>query len=317
MHKEGTSMSEDKIMLNRLPEILGLSSGMLNPMSIVSTPEGKLRSVSLDSLFLETSKATNSLEIAYNRLGSAGVIDVKPHSLSKITILTKDKCYDAYLDYTKAYSMNPDIIDAQSKSEFKEWNPYYSEFMECLYYITYYKLAEENKITQEDKENLTCQLKYCIVHNYIKNITFNRVTNMTISGIIPRINDTTMPHLVSLASSPITRDWESEVIKIIPLLKKMDSCYVAAFELLCIKHQREINIAGDEYFSKVKYSDGCYYLLINPDGLDDVSHYGIVDDEIDLDYIIYSFENLAVVSWLSGVKSALTEMEEYFYGDKL
>ena len=295
-------MSKDKIMLN--------------PMSIVLTPEGKLRSVSLDSLFLETNKATNFLEIAYNRLGIVGIIDIKPHSLSKITILTKDKCYDAYLDYTKAYSMNPDIIDTESKSAFQAWNPYYSEFMECLYYVTYYKLAEENKITQEDKENLTCQLKYCIVHNYIKNITFNRITNMTIDGIIPRINDTTIPQLVSLASSQITRDWESEVIKIIPWLKKMDSCYVAAFELLCIKNQREINIAGDEYFSKCS-SDGYNYLLVYPDGLDDVFNYGLVDNEIDLDGMIDSRDNLAVASWLSGVKSALTEMEEYFYGDKL
>ena len=295
-------MSKDKIMLN--------------PMSIVLTPEGKLRSVSLDSLFLETNKATNFLEIAYNRLGIVGIIDIKPHSLSKITILTKDKCYDAYLDYTKAYSMNPDIIDTESKSAFQAWNPYYSEFMECLYYVTYYKLAEENKITQEDKENLTCQLKYCIVHNYIKNITFNRITNMTIDGIIPRINDTTIPQLVSLASSQITRDWESEVIKIIPWLKKKDSCYVAAFELLCIKNQREINIAGDEYFSKCS-SDGYNYLLVYPDGLDDVFNYGLVDNEIDLDGMIDSRDNLAVVSWLSGVKSALTEMEEYFYGDKL
>ena len=295
-------MSKDKIMLN--------------PMSIVLTPEGKLRSVSLDSLFLETNKATNFLEIAYNRLGIVGIIDIKPHSLSKITILTKDKCYDAYLDYTKAYSMNPDIIDTESKSAFQAWNPYYSEFMECLYYVTYYKLAEENKITQEDKENLTCQLKYCIVHNYIKNITFNCITNMTIDGIIPRINDTTIPQLVSLASSQITRDWESEVIKIIPWLKKMDSCYVAAFELLCIKNQREINIDGDEYFSKCS-SDGYNYLLVYPDGLDDVFNYGLVDNEIDLDGMIDSRDNLAVVSWLSGVKSALTEMEEYFYGDKL
>ena len=295
-------MSKDKIMLNT--------------MSIVLTPEGKLRSVSLDSLFLETNKATNFLEIAYNRLGIVGIIDIKPHSLSKITILTKDKCYDAYLDYTKAYSINPDIIDTESKSAFQAWNPYYSEFMECLYYVTYYKLAEENKITQEDKENLTCQLKYCIVHNYIKNITFNRITNMTIDGIIPRINDTTIPQLVSLASSQITRDWESEVIKIIPWLKKMDSCYVAAFELLCIKNQREINIAGDEYFSKCS-SDGYNYLLVYPDGLDDVFNYGLVDNEIDLDGMIDSRDNLAVVSWLSGVKSALTEMEEYFYGDKL
>ena len=295
-------MSKDKIMLN--------------PMSIVLTPEGKLRSVSLDSLFLETSKATNFLEIAYNRLGSAGIIDVKPHSLNKITILTKDKCYDAYLDFTKAYSMNPDVIDTESKSAFQEWNPYYSEFMECLYYVTYYKLIEENKITQEDKENLTCQLKYCIVHNYIKNITFNRITNMTIDGIIPRINDTTIPQLVSLASSQITEDWESEVIKIIPWLKKMDRCYVAAFELLCIKHQKEINLFGDEYFSKCS-SDGYNYLLVYPDGLDDVFNYGLVDNEIDLDDMIDSRDNLAVVSWLSGVKSALTEMEDYFYGDKL
>ena len=295
-------MSKDKIMLN--------------PMSIVLTPEGKLRSVSLDSLFLETNKATNFLEIAYNRLGIVGIIDIKPHSLSKITILTKDKCYDAYLDYTKAYSMNPDIIDTESKSAFQAWNPYYSEFMECLYYVTYYKLAEENKITQEDKENLTCQLKYCIVHNYIKNITFNRITNMTIDGIIPRINDTTIPQLVSLASSQITEDWESEVIKIIPWLKKMDNCYVAAFELLCIKHQKEINLFGDEYFSKCS-SDGYNYLLVYPDGLDDVFNYGLVDNEIDLDGMIDSRDNLAVVSWLSGVKSALTEMEEYFYGDKL
>lgn len=296
-------MSKDKIMLN--------------PMSIVLTPEGKLRSVSLDSLFLETNKATNFLEIAYNRLGIVGIIDIKPHSLSKITILTKDKCYDAYLDYTKAYSMNPDIIDTESKSAFQAWNPYYSEFMECLYYVTYYKLAEENKITQEDKENLIRQLKYCLAHNYIKNNTFNHITNMTVSGIIPRINDTTISHLVSLASSQITRDWGSEVIKIIPWLKKMDSCYVAAFELLCIKHQKEINLFGDEYFSKTKYADGYDYLLINLNYLDDVSYHGLVDGEIDLDDIIYSFENLAVVSWLSGVKSALTEMEEYFYGDKL
>ena len=295
-------MSKDKIILN--------------PMSIVLTPEGKLRSVSLDSLFLETNKATNFLEIAYNRLGIVGIIDIKPHSLSKITILTKDKCYDAYLDYTKAYSMNPDIIDTESKSAFQAWNPYYSEFMECLYYVTYYKLAEENKITQEDKENLTCQLKYCLAHNYIKNITFNRVTNMTVSGIIPRINDTTIPQLVSLASSQIDGDWESEVIKIIPWLKKMDSCYVAAFELLCIKHQKEINLFGDEYFSKCS-SDGYNYLLVYPDGLDDVFNYGLVDNEINLDDMIDSRDNLAVVSWLLGVKSALTEMEEYFYGDKL
>ena len=38
---------------------------------------------------------------------------------------------------------------------------------------------------------------------------------------------------------------------------------------------------------------------------------------IDLDGMIDSRDNLAVVSWLSGVKSALTEMEDYFYGDKL
>ena len=309
-------MSKDKIIIDHPLGVL-MPQGMLNTMSIVLTPEGKLRSVSLDSLFLETNKATNFLEIAYNRLGIVGIIDIKPHSLSKITILTKDKCYDAYLDYTKAYSMNPDIIDTESKSAFQAWNPYYSEFMECLYYITYYKLAEENKITQEDKENLTCQLKYCLAHNYIKNITFNSVTNMTVSGIIPRINDTTISHLVSLARSQITEDWESEVIKIIPWLKKMDSCYVAAFELLCIKHQREVDIFGDNYFSKTKYSDGYDYLVMNPDGLDDVFNYGLVDNEIDLDGMIDSRDNLAVVSWLSGVKSALTEMEEYFYGDKL
>ena len=293
-------MSKDKIMLNHPLGVL-MPQGMLNP------------------ILLDRDPGEYFLEAAYNKIGSAGITDIIPHSLNKITIIPSNKCsddYDAYLDYTKAYSMTPDFIDNLSINKFKELNPSYKEFMECFYYIVCYKLAEENKITQEDKESITRQLRYCIAHNYIKNITFNHITNMTVSGIIPRINDTTISHLVSLASSQITRDWGSEVIKIIPWLKKMDSCYVAAFELLCIKHQKEIDLFGDEYFSKCS-SDGYNYLLVYPDGLDDVFNYGLVDNEIDLDGMIDSRDNLAVVSWLSGVKSALTEMEDYFYGDKL
>ena len=293
-------MSKDKIILDRPLGVL-MPQGMLNP------------------ILLDRDPGEYFLEAAYNKIGSAGIADIIPHSLNKITIIPSNKCsddYDAYLDYTKAYSMTPDFIDNLSINKFKELNPSYKEFMECFYYIVCYKLAVENKITQEDKENLTCQLKYCIAHNYIKNITFNRVTNMTVSGIILRMSDTTISHLVSLARSQITEDWGSEVIKIIPWLKKMDSCYVAAFELLCIKHQKEIDLFGDEYFSKCS-SDGYNYLLVYPDGLDDVFNYGLVDNEIDLDGMIDSRDNLAVVSWLSGVKSALTEMEDYFYGDKL
>ena len=293
-------MSKDKIMLNHPLGVL-MPQGMLNP------------------ILLDRDPGEYFLEAAYNKIGSAGITDIIPHSLNKITIIPSNKCsddYDAYLDYTKAYSMTPDFIDNLSINKFKELNPSYKEFMECFYYIVCYKLAVENKITQEDKESITRQLRYCIAHNYIKNITFNHITNMTVSGIIPRINDTTISHLVSLASSQITRDWGSEVIKIIPWLKKMDSCYVAAFELLCIKHQKEIDLFGDEYFSKCS-SDGYNYLLVYPDGLDDVFNYGLVDNEIDLDGMIDSRDNLAVVSWLSGVKSALTEMEDYFYGDKL
>ena len=300
MHEEDTSMSEAEIMLDRLSGVL-MPQGMLNPM------------------LLDRDPGEYFLEAAYNKIGSAGIADVIPQSLNKITIIPSNKCsddYDAYLDYTKAYSMTPDFIDNLSINKFKELNPSYKEFMECFYYIVCYKLSVENKITQEDKESLIRQLKYCLAHNYIKNITFNRVTNMTVSGIIPRINDTTISHLVSLARSQITEDWESEVIKIIPWLKKMDSCYVAAFELLCIKYNKEIDLFGDEYFSKCS-SDGYNYLLVYPDGLDDVFNYGLVDNEIDLDGMIDSRDNLAVVSWLSGVKSALTEMEEYFYGDKL
>lgn len=300
MYEEGKSMSEAEIILDRPLGVL-IPQGMLNPM------------------LLDRDPGEYFLEAAYNKIGSAGITDIIPHSLNKITIISSNKCsddYDAYLDFTKAYSMTPDFIDTLSISKFKEMNPYYKEFMECFYYIVCYKLAVENKITQEDKENLILQLKYCLAHNYIKNITFNRVTNTTVRGIILRINDITISHLVSLARSQITEDWESEVIKIIPWLKKMDSCYVAAFELLCIKHQKEIDLFGDEYFSKCS-SDGYNYLLVYPDSLDDVFNYGLVDNEIDLDGMIDSRDNLAVVSWLSGVKSALTEMEEYFYGDKL
>ena len=245
-------MSKDKIILDHPLGVL-MPQGMLNP------------------ILLDRNLGEYFLEVAYNKIGSAGISDIIPQSLNKITIIPSNKCsddYDAYLDYTKAYSMTPDFIDNLSINKFKELNPSYKEFMECFYYIVCYKLAEENKITQEDKENLIRQLKYCLAHNYIKNITFNHITNMTVSGIILRINDTTISHLVSLASSQIDGDWESEVIKIIPWLKKMDSCYVAAFELLCIKHQKEINLFGDEYFSKCS-SDGYNYLLVYPDGLDD------------------------------------------------
>lgn len=282
MHEEDTSMSEVEDMIPMLsPIVLDRESGFYH------------------------------LKAAYNRLGNEGVTGIIPHSLNRIVIITANKYYDAYLDYTKAYSMTPDLIDTPSTSAFRNRTLNYEEFRKCLYYITCYKAAAENKITQIDKENLIRQFKYCLAHNYIKSYTFDNVTNITAGDIIPRVEDATISHLILLYKSPITEDWKSEVIKIIPWLSKLDSCYIAAFELLCIKHSRRIELFGNGYFSKYTVEESSY-LIMNPDGLDDASYFCLKDNEIDLDSIMYKQDNLAIVTWLSGVKSALAEIEVFF-----